>query len=413
MDAAQCFATLKALAGAEAGAIVADTVMDPGWRRDARAVRGCAAATTTNASKDDAQMRAARARASAWLRAKVAPDLRGDWDTMVALAQTDVVPPPQKEAEDADAAAGDVLMQLVSTGSLNDDEADPTLPPRFARVLGSDGVLDGATKLATEPPVYLITDFASPEDVKAMRAWAVTAPFAHSRIDEGAASSRSSARTSASCAVPRGTLPAFDALTERSAALIGGRWNQVEPLQVVRYEGGQRFDNHHDAGTVRPSGAIQVVPPRRVATLLLFLTSIDSDDDDHENVPNGATVFPRLGIAQRPRAGAALLWPNVGPDGRPDARTIHRGNPVVGRVKYAVNVWIAAEDLGGGECVSNELEQLRRKYGVTAPAPKRPSPPRPPPPPPPSSSSSSSSSSSESGDDDTVAPPVTDFGAPD
>ena len=58
-----------------------------------------------------------------------------------------------------------------------------------------------------------------------------------------------------------------------------------EPLQVgVRYEGGQRFDDHHDAGTVRPSGAIQVVPPRRIATLLLFLTSIDEDDDDDEGV---------------------------------------------------------------------------------------------------------------------------------
>ena len=78
MDAAQCLATLKAL-GAEA-AVVSDIVMDPAWRRDLKAVQSCAAATTTNAFRDDAPRRAARARACQWLRNKVAPDLRKDWD---------------------------------------------------------------------------------------------------------------------------------------------------------------------------------------------------------------------------------------------------------------------------------------------------------------------------------------------
>ena len=74
MDAAQCLATLKAL-GAEA-AVDSDIVMDPAWRRDLKAVQDCAAATTTNAFRDDGPRRAARARACQWLRNKVAPDLR-------------------------------------------------------------------------------------------------------------------------------------------------------------------------------------------------------------------------------------------------------------------------------------------------------------------------------------------------
>ena len=61
MDAAQCLATLKALAGAEAATTVSDTVMDPAWRRDIKAVQNCAAATTTNAFRDDGPRRAARA----------------------------------------------------------------------------------------------------------------------------------------------------------------------------------------------------------------------------------------------------------------------------------------------------------------------------------------------------------------
>ena len=411
MDAAQCLSTLKAL-GAEA-AVVSDIVMDPAWRRDPEAVRSCAAATTTNAFRDDAPRRAARARACQWLRAKVSPDLRKDWDAMIQLGQNDVVP-TTVEHETAEDAAGDVLMQLVSTGSLVDGEIDQTLPRRFAEVLGPQGSLPNATQLARAPPVYVIEDFVSASERQAMLGWASAASFAQSRIDGGvyADSARSQARTSTSCAVPRGTLPEFDALAERAAQLIGGCANQVEPLQVVRYEGGQRFDNHHDAGTVRPSGAIQVVPPRRIATLLLFLTSIDEDDDDEEGVPNGATVFPALDIAQRPKAGAALLWPNVGLDGRPDGRTIHRGNPVRGTVKYAVNVWICAEDVGDRGVASLDLEKLRVKYGIAPAAP--PAPPAPPalvaPPAPPASSSSSSSSES---DDDAAPAAATDFEAPD
>ena len=124
-------------------------------------------------------------------------------------------------------------------------------------------------------------------------------------------------------------------------------------------------------------------------------------------MPNGATVFPSLDIAQRPKAGAALLWPNVGLDGRPDVRTIHRGNPVRGTVKYAVNVWICAEDVGDRGVVSLDLEKLRVKYGIAPPAPPAPvAPPAPP------ASSSSSSSSSES-DDDAAPAAATDFEAPD
>ena len=291
MDAAQCLATLKAL-GAEA-AVVADIVMDPAWRRDVEAVQDCAAATTANAFRDDGPRRAARARACQWLRNKVAPELRKDWDATIRLGQNDVVE-TTVEHETAEDAAGDVLMQLVSTGSLVEGDMDQTLPLKFGEVLGPSGKLSSAIHLSREPPVYLIENFVSTKERQAMFQWASSSTFAHSRIDGGvyADSARSQARTSTSCAVPRGTLRAFDALAERAASLIGGHSNNVEPLQVVRYEGGQRFDDHHDAGTVRPSGAIQVVPPRRIATLLLFLTSIDEDDDDEEGGPNGATVFP-------------------------------------------------------------------------------------------------------------------------
>ena len=37
----------------------------------------------------------------------------------------------------------------------------------------------------------------------------------------------------------------------------------VEPLQIVSYTGGQKFDLHHDAGTLTEDGDIEIVQPRR------------------------------------------------------------------------------------------------------------------------------------------------------
>jgi hypothetical protein len=37
----------------------------------------------------------------------------------------------------------------------------------------------------------------------------------------------------------------------------------VEPLQIVSYTDGQRFDLHHDAGTLTDDGEIDIVQPRR------------------------------------------------------------------------------------------------------------------------------------------------------
>ena len=37
----------------------------------------------------------------------------------------------------------------------------------------------------------------------------------------------------------------------------------MEPLQIVSYTGGQKFDLHHDAGTIMEDGEIEIVQPRR------------------------------------------------------------------------------------------------------------------------------------------------------
>ena len=55
----------------------------------------------------------------------------------------------------------------------------------------------------------------------------------------------------------------------------------------------------------------------------------------------GETWFPHLGLSVAPRAGAALVWPNVDAGGRPLPETLHEARPLAaeGVEKVAVNVW--------------------------------------------------------------------------
>lgn len=56
-----------------------------------------------------------------------------------------------------------------------------------------------------------------------------------------------------------------------STALTAGLSQvNVEPLQIVSYQPGQRFNLHHDAGTLLEDGRVPImVPPRRLVTLFL------------------------------------------------------------------------------------------------------------------------------------------------
>jgi hypothetical protein len=155
----------------------------------------------------------------------------------------------------------------------------------------------------------------------------------------------------------------------------------VEPLQIVSYTEGQKFELHHDAGTMTDDGAVEVVPPRRLvrvttslscvlccverglprllpvypcfsATLLLplchtlLLPPFSSSPPPLSlspptllplcqvtlfvylnNLPagQGCTHFPALGdLAVTPQRGCGVLFCNVLPSGEADPRTAHR-----------------------------------------------------------------------------------------
>lgn len=102
-----------------------------------------------------------------------------------------------------------------------------------------------------------------------------------------------------------------------------------EPIQLLRYNVGQKFVPHHDFSFQELSLACGP----RVMTFFLYLSDVDE---------GGATAFPDLGIAVTPKRGKALVWANTlssNPRSK-DTRMTHEAQVVKAGVKYAANVWV-------------------------------------------------------------------------
>jgi prolyl 4-hydroxylase len=72
------------------------------------------------------------------------------------------------------------------------------------------------------------------------------------------------------------------------------------------------------------------------------------------HLTSGATNFPDLNIAVKPKVGKALLWPSVlnsNPKDK-DSRMDHEAQDVIKGVKFGANSWmhlhdyLAAQDMG-------------------------------------------------------------------
>lgn len=115
------------------------------------------------------------------------------------------------------------------------------------------------------------------------------------------------------------------ALNHRIAMASGMAVDQGEPLAILRYAPGQQYRPHLDS--------IAGARNQRVRTVLIYL---------NDGFAGGETHFPELGLTVEPRLGDAIMFDNVHPDGRPDARSRHAGLPVTRGEKWLATRWIRA-----------------------------------------------------------------------
>jgi len=103
-------------------------------------------------------------------------------------------------------------------------------------------------------------------------------------------------------------------------------------MQGQRYLAGQEFKEHIDWFPPGSPGWQRegAFGGQRAVTVTVYLNAVEQ---------GGETDFPKLDIAVAPRAGTLLIWNNADPDGVPNPRTSHAGNPVIRGTKYIVTKW--------------------------------------------------------------------------
>lgn len=170
-------------------------------------------------------------------------------------------------------------------------------------------------------------------------------------------------------------------IEQRACEMLSIPNDNIEPLQLVKYQTGQYFKVHHDLGILYDDGSVELPqrlntflsPPRRIVTILVYLNDVKKDN-------GGSTKFPLLKQTMTmqyqhhhchehnqkdlenecleiyPKKGMAVVWCNITKDGLPDTRVVHSGEELVSTpsigaggtcnvihdkeiVKYALNIW--------------------------------------------------------------------------
>jgi hypothetical protein len=212
-------------------------------------------------------------------------------------------------------------------------------------------------RIHSNPNVYLIKDFLSDADINyfdkvcTIHTKKFRASFTEGENHETLISNE---RTSKYIHLSKGQDSHVRSIERRASDLMGLQTCNVEPLQIVSYTKGQKFDLHHDGGTLLDDGSVELVLPKRLITFFTYLNTLPSGI--------GCTSFPSLGLSVTPERGTAVLFCNVLPDGTPDARTIHKAEPVFGKLeKFGVNIWLCE-----GDMQDLSLEKPRNAIGAEA-----------------------------------------------
>ena len=109
--------------------------------------------------------------------------------------------------------------------------------------------------------------------------------------------------------------------------------SHMEASTVLHYAVGQTIGYHYDFVDPADPGQAEDVRTRghRVATFLIYL---------NDGYQGGETVFPRIEVSHAGQRGEGLLFVNTLPDGQPDLRTLHSGEPPTRGEKWVFSQFV-------------------------------------------------------------------------
>lgn len=105
---------------------------------------------------------------------------------------------------------------------------------------------------------------------------------------------------------------------------------QLEPIQIVKYEKGNMYKPHYDYFAKHSDN----INNQRLYTFIIYLNDLDEKD-------GGATYFPKYGIRIFPKQGRCICFRNANDKGYINDMSLHTGEEIItDTVKYILTVWV-------------------------------------------------------------------------
>jgi len=136
-------------------------------------------------------------------------------------------------------------------------------------------------------------------------------------------------RTSESAHVGKSTDKIIKILEDRACEYVNLPTSHLEPMQVVVYEKGQKYNPHYDFFA---NDSTEINKGNRSKTVLVYLNDLPENS-------GGCTIFPKINLKITPKKGDAIYFENMNDNGV-DYNTLHAGEEILGDyTKYAINIW--------------------------------------------------------------------------
>ncbi|CAN6296401.1 unnamed protein product [Urochloa humidicola] len=218
------------------------------------------------------------------------------------------------------------------------------------------------------PRVFLHEGFLSDAECDHLIALAKKAGLEKSMVADGKSGKNveSRARTSSGVFLSMKQDEVVARIEERIAAWTFLPPENGEPIQVLRYKNGQKYEPHFDTFSDKQN---QAVGGHRIATVLMYLSNVKM---------GGETVFPisedkltqekddtwsecaQSGYAVKPVKGDALLFFSLHLNATTDAKSLHASCPVIEGEKWSATKWIHVRSFrlpkatSDGECLDED-----------------------------------------------------------
>ena len=135
----------------------------------------------------------------------------------------------------------------------------------------------------------------------------------------------------------------------RLSELTGQHIDNLEALQILKYEEGQQYKNHCDFFNHKK---IHLTENDRIATFLLYL---------NEDFSGGETNFPKIGVKIKAHTGSVVYFeysytPKI------NKQTLHAGMPVTDGVKYILVSWAREKPYSGDDDLIESLNDNNKDF---------------------------------------------------